>query len=150
MGQAQESVVPKPTRRVLIIDDEDYVRQYMSLMIGSWGYDVATSGSIQPKDLARLTRTDLIFIDMKMPGVDGIQVLEALSRQGVKSAIVLMSGSRADILGTAERIAKQQGLRVAGVLRKPFRSRELRRILEGNPQEARTSERQPRSSEMTI
>ena len=91
MGQAQESVVPKPARRVLIIDDEDYVRQYMSLMIGSWGFDVATSGSVQTKDLARLTRSDLIFIDMMMPGVDGIQVLETLSRQGVKSSIVLMA-----------------------------------------------------------
>src|SRR5207249_3036797 len=129
MGQAQESVVPKPARRVLIIDDEDYVRQYMSLMIGSWGFDVATSGSVQTKDLARLTRSDLIFIDMMMPGVDGIQVLETLFRQGVKSSIVLMSGSHADVLGTAERIAKQQGLRVAGVLRKPFRSRGLRRLL---------------------
>ena len=87
---------------------------------------------------------------MMMPGVDGIQVLETLSRQGVKSSIVLMSGSHADVLGTAERIAKQQGLRVAGVLRKPFRSRELRRILEGDSQEVRISERQPRSSEMNI
>jgi len=150
MGQAQESVVPKPARRVLIIDDEDYVRQYMSLMIGSWGFDVIANGKIEATDLAKLTRSDLIFIGMMMPGVDGIQVLEALSRQGVKSSIVLMSGSHADILGTAERIAKQQGLRVAGVLRKPFRSRELRRILEGKLQEARTSERQLRSSEMSI
>jgi CheY-like chemotaxis protein len=57
MGQALEQVESKPTRRVLIIDDEDYVRQYMSLMIGSWGYEVAGCDKIQADDVAKLGRS---------------------------------------------------------------------------------------------
>jgi CheY-like chemotaxis protein len=57
MGQALEQVESKPTRRVLIIDDEDYVRQYMSLMIGSWGYEVAGHDKIQADDVAKLGRS---------------------------------------------------------------------------------------------
>jgi CheY-like chemotaxis protein len=57
MGQALEQVESKPTRRVLIIDDEDYVRQYMSLMIGSWGYEVAGRDKIQADDVAKLGRS---------------------------------------------------------------------------------------------
>lgn len=150
MGKAKEHIERKPARRALIIDDEDYVRQYMSLMIGSWGYEVATGSKVEPGDIARLGRSDMIFVDMMMPGADGIQVLEALSRARVKSWVVLMSGTHAEILTTAERIAKQHGLRVAGILRKPFRSRELRRLLEEEPDEGQQSERRPRSSEISV
>jgi EAL domain-containing protein (putative c-di-GMP-specific phosphodiesterase class I) len=67
--------------------------------------------------------------------LDGIQVLEVLSRHAVKSRIVPMSGSHVAVLETAERIAKRNGLSVAGYLTKPFRQAELRRILEEAPGE---------------
>jgi EAL domain-containing protein (putative c-di-GMP-specific phosphodiesterase class I) len=72
---------------------------------------------------------------MQMPGLDGIQVLEVLSRHGVKSRIVPMSGSHVEVLETAERIARRNGLSVAGFLTKPFRLAELRRILDEAPGE---------------
>jgi EAL domain-containing protein (putative c-di-GMP-specific phosphodiesterase class I) len=150
MGSAHELSESKPGRRVLVVDDEDCVRQFMSLMIGSWGYEVATSSNVQPSDLSQFGRSDLIFVDMMMPEKDGIQVLDSLSRSGVKSSIVLMSGTHVEVLATAERIARQQGLHVAGLLRKPFRARDLRRLLEEEPPAPRQAERRHKPSEINV
>jgi EAL domain-containing protein (putative c-di-GMP-specific phosphodiesterase class I)/ActR/RegA family two-component response regulator len=119
------------------VDDEDYVCQYLSLLLGSWGYPVTTTRKFDHVDLAQLAPADVVFIDMMMPGVDGIQVLDALAHNQVKSSIVLMSGTHSEVLTTAETIARRLNLHVAGVLTKPFRGRDLRRILEEQPQSAR-------------
>ncbi len=120
-------------RRVLIIDDDENVRNYMSLMVQQSGFDAVVSSKIETHLLAGLDPSDFIFVDMQMPGMDGIQVLEFLSRHAVKSRVVPMSGSHAQVLETAERIARRNGLSVAGSLKKPFRLNELRRILDESP-----------------
>jgi len=61
----------------------------------------------------------------------------------------LMSGTHAEVLTAAERIARQQGLRVAGILKKPFRSSELRRILNADPQD-QPAPRIVRSSDINV
>src|SRR5688572_23902394 len=118
MGQAQE-VASKRRRRVLVIDDEEIVGRYMSLLIGSWGYPITTTRKLETADFSNLNSSDIIFVDMMMPGQDGIQVLKALAGRAVESSIVLMSGTHAEILTTAEKLARQLGLRVSGILKKP-------------------------------
>ena len=107
----------------------------MSLMVQQSGFEVAVSTTIRPNLLAGLGPSDFVFVDMQMPGMDGIQVLDVLSRHGVKSRIVPMSGSHVEVLETAERIARRNGLSVTGFLTKPFRQAELRRILDETPSE---------------
>lgn len=120
-------------RRVLIIDDDENVRNYMSLMVQQSGFEAVVCSKIEPHLLAGLGPSDFIFVDMQMPVMDGIQVLEFLSRHAVKARVVPMSGSHAQVLETAERIARRNGLSVAGFLKKPFRLNELRRILDESP-----------------
>ena len=77
------------TRRVLIVDDETNIRRMMRLTLESDGYEVedAEDGA---KGLALFgdgTRFDAVLLDQKMPGMDGVQVLEqiraaALPRRG--------------------------------------------------------------------
>jgi FixJ family two-component response regulator len=64
-----------------------------------------------------------------MPKVSGVQVLEQLARQGVKSTIVLMSGHD-HALREAEKLVKKLDLRFAGVLFKPFRLPDVKSILD--------------------
>jgi CheY-like chemotaxis protein len=120
-------------RRVLIIDDDENVLKYMSLMVRQSGFEVVASSKIEPHLLTGLIPSDFIFVDMQMPGMDGIQVLEFLSLHAVKSRVVPMSGSHAQVLETAERIARRNGLSVAGFLKKPFPLNELRRFLDESP-----------------
>jgi EAL domain-containing protein (putative c-di-GMP-specific phosphodiesterase class I) len=71
--------------------------------------------------LAALTpETSLIFLDLVVPGMDGIQLLRLLSERECKTPIILMSGMDRRVLETAERLAKALGLMVVGTLRKPF------------------------------
>ena len=63
--------------------------------------------------------SDIVFVDLMMPKVSGVQVLEQLGRQNVKSAIVLMSGNDKS-LHEAEQVVKKLNLDLLGVLHKPF------------------------------
>lgn len=83
--------------KILIIDDERAIRGSLSGILGDEGYEVAVAedGNIGlQKALAE--HFDIIFCDIKMPGMDGVEVLEKLVAEGVDSAVVMISG-HADI-----------------------------------------------------
>lgn len=115
--------------RILIIDDDPAVRKLLERIIADLGYHVRTTSRFDPSDIRELKQDDFVFVDMMMPGTDGIQVLDALSRSEVKSSIVLMSGTHREVLTAAETIAKRSHLNVTGVLNKPFRAPEIRALL---------------------
>lgn len=75
-----------------------------------------------------LKEPDIVFIDMIMPDMDGIAVLEVLAEYKIRSAIVLMSGADTN-LSMAEALAKQADLRLIGVLHKPFWLSDVQSIL---------------------
>lgn len=78
---------------ILIIDDERSVRNSLGEILRDEGYtvDVAENG---PDGIQKVEkqRYDVIFCDIKMPGMDGIEVLDKLTEMGVDSAIVMISG----------------------------------------------------------
>lgn len=148
--QVQETPTTPQPRRVLVIDDDDRICNFMADLIGSFGYSVTATCDLKTADLPSLGAQDVIFIDMMMPGADGIQVLDSLARQRVKSAIVLMSGAHKGVLATAETIAKRSGLRVVALMNKPFRNAEIQRVLEETQSEPQKQGKKPVSSEANI
>ena len=118
----------RPARRVLVIDDEASFCRFMARLITSLGYEVTTTYQAKCAYLDELKETDIVFIDMVMPEMDGIQVLEVLADYKVKAAIVLMSGADTS-LSKAEAFAKKADLRLIGVLHKPFRMNDVQVIL---------------------
>lgn len=115
--------------RILVIDDDGDFRRFMKLMVEPTGAAILAVRDICSLLALRPRPVDVVFIDLVMPGVDGIQVLRELSRYGVKSNIILMSGRSADVLDTAARIGRGLGLRIGGVLKKPFRLAQLRSLV---------------------
>lgn len=124
----QETPAMRPARRVLVIDDEASFCRFMARMITSLGYEVTTTCQAKCAYLDELKEPDVVFIDMVMPEMDGIQVLEVLADYKVKAAIVLMSGADTS-LSKAEAFAKRADLRLIGVLHKPFRLADVQNIL---------------------
>lgn len=118
----------RPARRVLVIDDEASFCRFMARLITSLGYEVTTTCQARCAYLDELKETDIVFIDMVMPEMDGIQVLEVLADYKVKAAIVLMSGADTS-LSKADAFARQTDLRLIGVLHKPFRLADVQSIL---------------------
>lgn len=75
------------------MDDERAIRNSMKEILMDEGYDtdIAEDGPSALK-AAEKERYDVIFCDIKMPGMEGTQVLEKLVAEGVDSAIVMISG----------------------------------------------------------
>ena len=92
--------------KILIIDDEKAIRNSLGESLSDEGYEVDTAED-GPSALAKVDkeRFDVIFCDIKMPGMDGIEVLEKLMADGVDSVVVMISG-HAEIETAVECIKK--------------------------------------------
>jgi two-component system nitrogen regulation response regulator NtrX len=79
--------------RVLVVDDETAIREAirMTLEYESYRVDEARSGQ-DGIDKATKTQYDAILLDIKMPVLDGIEVLENLKEQKVQTPIIMVSG----------------------------------------------------------
>jgi CheY-like chemotaxis protein len=119
----------RPARKVLVIDDEEALCVLLRRVISKLGYNVTTSNQAKSVHLDEMTNSDIIFIDMIMPEMDGIHVLQSLSNLEIKAEIILMSGADNEILTKAESFAKRHDLPLIGVLYKPFRESDIRAIL---------------------
>ncbi|MCF0173818.1 MAG: sigma-54-dependent Fis family transcriptional regulator [Bacteroidales bacterium] len=83
--------------KILIIDDERSIRNSLSEILEEEGFYVeACEDGKQGIEAALKDRFDVIFCDIKMPGIDGVEVLKKLVAEGIDSAIVMISG-HADI-----------------------------------------------------
>ena len=79
--------------RILVIDDEEGIRSSLKMILEYDGYDVmlAATGEEGVKLLDRET-PDLVFLDIKMPGMDGLEVLQKLQHLVETTPIVVISG----------------------------------------------------------
>ena len=82
-----------PVKTVLIVDDELAIRETMEQILNYDGYAVlkASSGADALK-LVEKTEPDVIMLDIKMPGMDGFEVLENLKARGVRTPVIVISG----------------------------------------------------------
>lgn len=79
--------------RVLIVDDERAIRNSLKEILTDEGYDadIAEDGAAVISKVEK-EKFDVIFCDIKMPGMDGIEVLDKLVEMGVDAAVVMISG----------------------------------------------------------
>ena len=108
--------------KILIIDDERSIRNSLKEILMDEGYDVdVAENGIQGVEMVDKEKYNIIFCDIKMPEMDGIEVLDKLTKMGVDSAIVMISG-HGDIDTAVECIKKG----AFDFIRKPL---DLNRIL---------------------
>ena len=79
--------------KILIIDDERSIRNSMKEILSDEGYIVETAeDGASGYEAASKGHYDVVFCDIKMPGLDGTEVLEKLVEDGCESVIVMISG----------------------------------------------------------
>jgi response regulator RpfG family c-di-GMP phosphodiesterase len=77
----------------LIVDDDESVRDVISVLLREEGYNcVVASGADMALDLAQHDETPLVISDMKMPGKDGLWLLEAFRDQHPDTSIIMLTG----------------------------------------------------------
>ena len=92
--------------KVLIIDDERAIRNSLGEILTDEGYEVDTAedGAVALQKVEK-EKYDVIFCDIKMPGMDGVEVLGKFMDMGLDAAVVMISG-HADIVTAVECIKK--------------------------------------------
>lgn len=81
------------SKKILLIDDEDSVRQMLSDFLTLKGYQtIEAPGGVKGVQMAELLKPDLILLDLKMPEMDGIAVLKKLRHSNTQAAVVMLTG----------------------------------------------------------
>jgi len=79
--------------RVLVVDDEEVVRLGYRRVLSSDGFNVMAAGNgLEALELMGDDRFDVVLLDMRMPGMDGMQVLRAIKEQWPQSEVVVVTG----------------------------------------------------------
>lgn len=111
---------------ILIVDDEPEIREVLSTyLVTKENYSVEEAGDIrEATDVIRKKRVDIVFLDIQLPGVHGIEILKVLKKTDKSIKVVMMSGY------ATEEIAKESLEEGAfDYLRKPFELSQIDRIL---------------------
>lgn len=113
-------------RRILLVDDEEDLRNLVSAIVADLGYEVETAkDGVDAIEKVEKDPPDLILLDLLLPGIDGLAVLRYLRESGSQVPIVLLTACSDE---RTIRKAMQEG--ASGYVPKPFRIRDLAEICE--------------------
>jgi len=101
-------------RRILVIEDEDKLRRVLELQLRSGGFEVElASHGEEGRKLA--PHADLILTDLRLPGMDGLSLMERLREEGVTAPVIVMTA-----YGTVEAAVHAMKAGAVDFLLKPF------------------------------
>ncbi len=107
--------------RVLVIDDDPGVRDYLEALVSRQGYQVfAVADGEKALEMLDETQPDLVTLDVVLPGMDGLELLRRLKQRLPEVPVVMLSGH-----GHARTIVEAMRLGASDFLRKPFEVEEL-------------------------
>ncbi len=90
---AKKRTPATPSARILLVDDEEAILQTMRSILETEGYAVETaSGGREALELFRQTSCDVALCDVKMQGMDGIELLVALREIAPELPVIMLSG----------------------------------------------------------
>ncbi len=110
---------------VLVVDDEESVRTYLSELLGNAGYQVrcASSGA-QALEMLQGGSFDAVLLDVVMPEMSGLEVLRSYRSQGGTAPVIVLSG----LAGTDDAVRAMK-MGASDYLSKPFSNDELEDVL---------------------
>lgn len=110
--------------RILVIDDDADVRGSLCKMLVRAGYDVvAAADGNAGVELQHREPADVIITDIFMPGLDGLQTIRQLKKEGSEVKIIAVSGG--DRTGTIDLTEHARLMGAFKVLAKPFEMRDV-------------------------
>ena len=122
----QENDPSAPRQRILVIDDDEVVGISVRRTLSPDGHDVECSREPQAGLQTALSGNfDVIFLDLMMPGLNGLEVLGRLKAAGLPAEVVMITGH-----STVESAVEAMKLGAADYLSKPFSPDQLRMVLQ--------------------
>jgi DNA-binding NtrC family response regulator len=78
--------------RILVVDDEESMCQYLSILLGKEGYEVLTANSgAEALQTLESSPCDVVMTDIQMPGMDGIQLLKGVRAVDPETPVIIMT-----------------------------------------------------------
>jgi CheY-like chemotaxis protein len=114
-------------KNVLVIDDDQAVRGAFKLILEDDGYTVREAeNGLQGIEMVRSERPDLIFLDLRMPGIDGVETLRRLKAVDNSLNIYIVTAFASDFMEQLK-VAHDEGLQFE-MASKPLSSAQIRNI----------------------
>lgn len=107
----------------LVAEDNEFQRHWLTVMLTKLGAQLVTEAENGRIALDMLSdesrRIDISFIDLNMPGMDGIELIRHLANRDHQGAIVLTSALGSALLFSVETMSKAYGIKLLGTFEKP-------------------------------
>ena len=117
-------------KRVLVIDDDEAIRKLFLLSLEDTGYHINTAASgMRGVELLKAEEYNIIFLDLKMPEIDGVETLRELRKIDKEVPIYIITAFHEEFFDQL-RGAEKNGIDFE-VLRKPFDSEQLVSVTTG-------------------
>lgn len=123
--------------RILVVDDELSMREFVSILLEREGYEVLTAADASTA-LERIAASsiDLVISDVQMPGLNGLELLARIRESAPETAVLLITA-----FSTAEQAVEAMKLGAYDYLAKPFKVEEIK-VLVRNALEKRDLQRE--------
>jgi DNA-binding NtrC family response regulator len=110
---------------VLIVEDEAKMRRLLELNLGEDGFTTLSAGDAESGlKLLRENAVDLVVTDLKLPGMNGLEFLQAIKRQNAALPVVVMTA-----FGTVETAVEAMKAGASDYVLKPFSLSEMRMVI---------------------
>ncbi|MFO1318079.1 MAG: EAL domain-containing response regulator [Burkholderiales bacterium] len=137
---------------VLVVDDQDTVRAQLRLALRSLGVSEVLEAADGQSALAVLAdaqhggvRPQLVLLDLRMPGMDGIELMRRIAETDLSLTVALVSAVDARVMRAAAQLSREHGLSLGGFYAKPLHASQLRPLIERLRGDVRTEVRRSAS-----
>ena len=110
-------------KRILVVEDEEKLRRVIELQLVSAGFDVDKAANAED-GLKVVDRADLVLTDLKLPNMDGLQLLGLIRRQNAQVPVVMMTA-----FGSIETAVESMKAGATDFLLKPFSLDNLMQVI---------------------
>ncbi len=111
--------------KILVVDDELSMREFLSILLEREGYDVSTAGSAEEAlKLMDLSLFDLVLSDVQMPGLSGIELLTRIKQISPETGVLMITAYSA-----SEQAVEAMKLGAYDYIAKPFKIEEIKQLV---------------------
>jgi YesN/AraC family two-component response regulator len=112
--------------KILVIDDEKPTLSMFRLFLDAYGYRVYTAeNGAEGIDIFRKEKPAIVLTDIKMPGIDGLAVLQQIKKIAPKTAVIVITGH-----GDTDLAEQAAALHAVDFINKPIKREALEAALE--------------------
>lgn len=117
---------------IMVVEDHAFQRKALMHQIRDLGYQqlLEARDGQEALEMCQRHSVDILFCDLRMPGMDGMALLRRLSLGGFSGGIILSSALEDDVVEAVLRMSAAYGLQVLGRIEKPSTKQQLKVLIE--------------------